>query len=463
MISINNKTHNDDADDQDFTIDAYRQLISLVQTSYQVTDYRSIPWGQRFLLWRHDCDISLHRAVALAKIESEMGLRSTFFVNLHCEFYNLFELSQLMLVKEIVQLGHDIGLHFDADLYDITSEVELHKQVSYEADLIGRYVGVCRPSAFSFHNPSTFHLTCEEDSYGGLVNCYSKRFKSEVSYCSDSNGYWRFRRLFDVLDEAKDPCIQVLTHPGWWQDKPMPPRQRIFRSAYGRATAAMRIYDQSLADYGRINHTGKEQAIRFLELVNPELFELCDFLWNSEQYKTLYMELWRLHEGQINRLCKAMLFKEWGVPVQEINTFFEHEGISYDGWQLFKEVFGDSWKSASGQSDATHQTWLILRNQLIHGRSSVEPIQIEIGCVYLCNVIQSISVWGLTQVIAYDGLAEFDLIEHAKYKSIIDSLSEQSQGIEGDTLKPSGKRWEVLKKNMMMDNASNSTKVLSSD
>ena len=100
---------------------------------------------------------------------------------------------------------------------------------------------------------------------------------------------------------------------------------------------------------------------------------------------------------------------------------------------------------------------------MIHGISSVEPIQIEIGCVYLCNVIQSISVWGLTQVIAYDGLAEFDLIEHAKYKSIIDSLSEQSQEIEGDTLKPSGKCWEVLKKNMMMDNVSNSTKESSSD
>ena len=113
MISIENQPINHQANDQDFTVEAYRQLISLALTSYQLADYRSIPWGERFVLWRHDCDYSLNRSLALAKIEAEVGLWSTFFVNPHCEFYNLLESGQLALVKEMVQLGHDIGLHFD--------------------------------------------------------------------------------------------------------------------------------------------------------------------------------------------------------------------------------------------------------------------------------------------------------------------------------------------------------------
>jgi hypothetical protein len=43
-------------------------------------------------------------------------------------------------------------------------------------------------------------------------------FRQEVGYCSDSNGYWRVRRLEDVLREAKDERLQVLTHAEWWPE-----------------------------------------------------------------------------------------------------------------------------------------------------------------------------------------------------------------------------------------------------
>ncbi len=453
MISIENQPINHQANDQDFTVEAYRQLISLALTSYRLADYRSIPWGERFVLWRHDCDYSLNRSLALAKIEAEVGLRSTFFVNPHCEFYNLLESRQLALVKEMVQLGHDIGLHFDGAFYNMASEGELNEQVSREADLLERFVGG-RPAAFSFHNPSAFHLTCEADTYGGLVNCYSKRFKTEVPYCSDSNGYWRFRRLFDVLSEAKDPCLQVLTHPGWWQEKQMPPRQRIFRSAYGRATATMHLYDQSLTNGGRENLAGKSQAIRFLKSINPKLFDLCDFLWNSGRHQTLYVELWRLHESQINRLCKAVLRKEWGVPARDVNAFFDQDGVAVDGWRLFKGLFGDSWQSSSGQSETTHQSWVTVRNQLVHGRSSVEPAQLELGCVYLCSVIQAMAAWGLTQVSPYDGLSHLGSIGLPTYKSADGSLSERLEEIVGDVPQFPIKRWEVFRANITSNNAS---------
>lgn len=75
MISIENQPINHHANGQDFTVEAYRQLISLALTSYQLSDYRSIPWGERFVLWLHDCDYSLNRSLALAKIEAEVGLR----------------------------------------------------------------------------------------------------------------------------------------------------------------------------------------------------------------------------------------------------------------------------------------------------------------------------------------------------------------------------------------------------
>ena len=157
-------------------------------------------------------------------------------------------------------MGHEIGLHFDSDFYEIYDESSLSLKIAAEAEILERLYGV-KPAVFSFHNPVAEQLSCEDEVYGGLINCYSRRFKNDVTYCSDSNGYWRFRRLRDVLVEAKAPCLQVLTHPGWWQDLPMPPRQRIFRSVYGRAAATMRDNDTALDSYGRL-----KQSVRRLRL-----------------------------------------------------------------------------------------------------------------------------------------------------------------------------------------------------
>ena len=98
-----------------------------------------------------------------------------------------------------------------------------------------------------------FLLTCEKSQYGNLINCYSLFFKQNISYCSDSNGYWRFRRLRDVLEQATDKNLQILTHPGWWQEARMLPRDRVYRAVDGRAKHVMKSYDQALENCNRIN------------------------------------------------------------------------------------------------------------------------------------------------------------------------------------------------------------------
>lgn len=448
MISINNKPINSESINSDFTVKSYRQLIDLAQKSYQVANYRFVPWGQRFVLWRHDCDYSLNRSLALAHIEAESGLRSTYFVNPHCEFYNLLEQQQRDYIHQIAELGHDIALHFDADFNNTLSEADLDNQVSVEADLLEYYLGV-RPTAFSFHNPSAFHLACEAETYGGLLNCYSKRFKTEVPYCSDSNGYWRFRRLHDVLTDATDPCLQVLTHPGWWQEKPMPPRQRIFRSVYGRAASTLRAYDANLELHDRTNHAGAATHLRFLKTAHPRLFELCDYLWNSCHFQSLFVELWRLHETQINKLCKAELRKQWRVPAFEVNAFFESPSLAIDGWRLFAGVFGITWQDAASLEKSEHQAWVDLRNTLIHGRSSAPSQRLEDGCVFLCSAIESLSSWGKTQLIQYDGIDHLGSIGIPTCKTADGSLTDRLEEVADDIQNFPLKKWEQFKADIL--------------
>ena len=203
MIKSDNQPLNEEAFIEDFTVEHYGELLRLAQVNYQFVSYENIPFGERFILWRHDCDFSLNRAFKLAEIEAQEGVCSTYFINPHCEFYNLLEAGQAKLVEQILGLGHAIGLHFDAGFYGTRNRAELEEQIAYEATLMERFFG-SKLFAFSFHNPNEKLLEYEEDSYGGLINCYSRKFKQEISFCSDSNGYWRFRRICEVLEKAED-------------------------------------------------------------------------------------------------------------------------------------------------------------------------------------------------------------------------------------------------------------------
>src|SRR5690606_30452877 len=105
---------------------------------------------------------------------------------------------------------------------------------------------------FSFHNPDIggWHQYNAE-ILGDMINTYSSFFKQNYSYCSDSNGYWRFRRLEDVLQVASDEKLQALTHREWWVPTPMSPRDRISRRINGRYNYMQNTYGEVLEYAGR--------------------------------------------------------------------------------------------------------------------------------------------------------------------------------------------------------------------
>ncbi|MEQ8612611.1 MAG: hypothetical protein RIC37_01200 [Gammaproteobacteria bacterium] len=447
MISPDNKAVNQTSADQDFTIGHYRKLLKLAKDAYEIARYTDIPWGSRFLLWRHDLDFSVNRALVLANVEHQENIKSTYFINPHSEFYNIAEAGQHKIIQKILFLGHDLGLHFDAAFYNILNEQEINILVEKEAEYLHALFGV-KPVAFSFHNPVEANFTCEADHYGGLVNCYSKKFKVEVPYCSDSNGYWRFQRLYNVLYAANEPCLQVLTHPGWWQDEPIPPRQRIFRSVYGRAAATMRIYDSGIKAHGRLNHAGRAASLRFLEYIYPSLFKLYDYLWNTCQLETLYLELWRLHERQINNLCKAVIRKEWSVPVSDINSFFEDSASVIDGRYLFIGVFGQNWQSAACIDEEAYNQWGILHKKLVHGHSTTPNQVLVDGCMFFCHALEALVAWGNSQPIGYDGISSLESIGIPTCKTEDDSIIDLIEDVGNEVRDLPNKRWEQFKIDM---------------
>ena len=240
---------------EDFTETNYRNIVRQIQSKYPCVSFSGYKQKGKKALLRHDVDFSVHRAYALARIESEEHTQSTFFFWLHSPFYNIFEEEIFSLILKIIDMGHEIGIHFDCEFYTKYNpeRLDILEYLCTEKDIYEEWFKK-EMRAFSFHNPTASILAAyKEERYHGLINTYSEYFRNNFEYCSDSNGYWRFKRLSDLLRETTSENLHILLHPEWWTPDVLPPRQRIARCIDGRCKRGHEFYDKSLESLGRLN------------------------------------------------------------------------------------------------------------------------------------------------------------------------------------------------------------------
>lgn len=209
----------------DFTTDNFIRLLLLAKGQYDFITYdkanKSANEAGSHILLRHDVDYSLNGAAKLARIEHEYGIISTFFVYAHSDGYNLQANDSAKMLSEIVAAGHDIGLHLDFSycLLDTTENTisDLKKKVEQEIALIESLAGT-KVKAISFHSPETNGvMNMSDEEVFGKINVCSESISNNYKYCSDSNGYWRFDRLEDVITMHEYNNLHILLHPIWWQ------------------------------------------------------------------------------------------------------------------------------------------------------------------------------------------------------------------------------------------------------
>lgn len=236
-----------------FTETNYRKLLQFVKTSgYKFISFTRSGYGDLYncphVLWRHDIDMSPHRASRISAIEMEEDVQSTYFVHLHSAFYNLFEESVVNQISNIIDNGHIMGLHFDIDFYKKNlPEINPMDMVEVEMEFI--WNTFCRkPMAISFHNPSLSKIEIPDYvRICGMANAHSKFIRENYTYCSDSNSVWNHNRLEDAIRENA-PRIHVLTHPEWWTNLPMSKHEKVERCIIGRCENQRRMYNMLMED-----------------------------------------------------------------------------------------------------------------------------------------------------------------------------------------------------------------------
>ena len=196
----------------EFSRASYRAILERAcALDYRICNFRSFvpPAEQPVLLLRHDLDHSIRSAVVLAEIEAELGLQATYFVLVGCDFYNLLSSESRAHIARITELGHEIGLHYEAPHYvGAEGRQRLATSIALLADLAGHPI-----------RSASQHIPIDNDflDLSGYIDqeAYEARFtKGAMTYISDSLMRWRQATPHDLLDSRSS--FQLLTHPMKW-------------------------------------------------------------------------------------------------------------------------------------------------------------------------------------------------------------------------------------------------------
>jgi hypothetical protein len=175
-----------------FDLEHYRELLAAArQGGYRFAFFDADPRAGDLLL-RHDVDLSLEAALALAELEAELQAPATYFLMTRSEFYNLAAPSGEAAIERLRRLGHRVGLH------------AVYPDAAHDA----RFDPV-----LAWHNPDPDYLTAPVE---GFVNVMQPGYFDPAHYRSDSNQRWRHGCPHEALARGEFEWLQLLVHPEIW-------------------------------------------------------------------------------------------------------------------------------------------------------------------------------------------------------------------------------------------------------
>ena len=175
-----------------FDLEHYRELLQAARAGgYRFASFDSTPRAGDLLL-RHDVDLSLRAALAVAELEAELEAPATYLLMTRSEFYNLDAPSGEAAIDRLRRLGHSVGLH--AVYPDVEGDNRLDRVLAW-------------------HNPDPDYMTAPVE---GFVNAMQPGFFDPERYRSDSNRRWRHGCPHEALARGDFEWLQLLVHPEIW-------------------------------------------------------------------------------------------------------------------------------------------------------------------------------------------------------------------------------------------------------
>ena len=199
-----------------FTLKHYEEICKkIAKSQYKICFFNEYsPDYKDVIILRHDVDLDLEQSMKIANIENKYNIKSTFFLWLRSPFYNIFEKKYTDIIYKIINLGHQIGLHFDESSYRIENEIDLNNYIEKETNILKSFFKM-NIHAVSMHRPSKWILD-NDIQLKKYINVYSKMYFEEFKYFSDSRRQWKEGCVCKKINTNKYNKLHILIHPFWW-------------------------------------------------------------------------------------------------------------------------------------------------------------------------------------------------------------------------------------------------------
>jgi hypothetical protein len=208
----------------DFTFESYGKLLKYLLQIYRIVPLCEVPRKNGFhLILRHDIDYCPNTALKMAKIEKNLSVRSTYFVLLSTEFYNMHDKENLRSLEEISALGHEIGLHYYPWQYRQLGrnlKKTLENEILQLEALLGKKV-----YSIAQHGPWDRDPFAANRKY---INANHPFIRGDL-FIDDSFRSWTPISGFLELLTNPPRKVQLLIHPDTWQEDKIDRKQFLER------------------------------------------------------------------------------------------------------------------------------------------------------------------------------------------------------------------------------------------
>jgi hypothetical protein len=207
-----------------FSFAYYKHMLEVAKASgfamSSFKDFRSL--NRKSIILRHDVDYTINGVIELAEIEASVGATATYMFRVHAHEYNLFSPHVATLIASLREIGHEIGLHYEAtsvgQALNMDARELLKKEIAVMEELVGFPIfsgAEHRDVSHAVHKVPYYHDLHDPREFFKYW-AMDPKYCKEMKYLSDSNGFWREGDLLQHIEQHDR--IQVLTHPDWWFD-----------------------------------------------------------------------------------------------------------------------------------------------------------------------------------------------------------------------------------------------------
>ena len=228
---------------RDFTFDIYKKMLEeFLAFGYEfitVEEYftRDIKPEKKYLLMRHDVDRKPKNSLAMAKLESKLGVRVTYY------FRTIKQTFKPEIIAEIASMGHEIAYHYES-LVEAGGDYE--KAIKDFESNLNRLRQIYPIKNIAMHGRPTSKWDSRKlwerydyKKYGLLSEPYFDIDFNKVLYLTDASRSWdnssinlrdkvdssfnfNFKHTQEIIDSLKlesfPNVVMFNIHPEHWSD-----------------------------------------------------------------------------------------------------------------------------------------------------------------------------------------------------------------------------------------------------